>query len=134
DVAALKRSFDEVLRRHEALRATFTGDGKEVRLVIAAEVESPLPIVDLEHFEPEQRESEIRRLAVEEAQKPFDLGHGPLLRTTLLRLTEQEHVVLFTMHHIVSDEWSIGVLIKEIGICYEACSRGKPVLLPELKV
>ncbi|HEY3581066.1 MAG TPA: amino acid adenylation domain-containing protein, partial [Pyrinomonadaceae bacterium] len=134
DIAALKRSFDEVLRRHEALRATFIGNGKEVRLVIAAEVESPLPIVDLEHFEPDHRETEIRRLAVEEAQKPFDLGHGPLLRTTLLRLTEQEHVVLFTMHHIVSDEWSIGLLIKEIGVFYEAFSRNTPALLPDLKV
>jgi amino acid adenylation domain-containing protein len=134
DSNALKKSFAEVLRRHEVLRATFTGSGEEVRQVVAAEVELPLPIVNLEHLAPDERESEIRRLAVAEAQQPFDLGRGPLLRTTLLRLAEEEHVILFTMHHIVSDEWSIGVLIKEIGICYEAFSRDKLPLLPELKV
>ena len=134
DIAALKKSFDEVLRRHEVLRASFTGSGEDVRQIIASQVELQLPVVDLEHFEPDERENEIQRLAVEEAQRPFDLGHGPLLRTTLLRLAEDEHVVLFTMHHIVSDEWSIGLLIHEISICYEAFSLGQPALLPELKV
>ncbi|HEX5886575.1 MAG TPA: amino acid adenylation domain-containing protein, partial [Pyrinomonadaceae bacterium] len=134
DIPALKKSFDEVLRRHEVLRTSFEGTGKEVRQVVAAAAHLRLPIIDLEQLEPDRLETEIRRLAVEEAQLPFDLSRGPLLRTTLLRLAEEEHVVLFTMHHIISDEWSIGLLMKEIGVLYEAFSRGTPSLLPELKI
>ena len=134
NIPALKQSLDEVLRRHEVLRASFAGAGEDVRQVIAAAVNLPMPVVDLEQVDPEQREAEIRRFAVAEAQLPFDLRRGPLLRTTLLRLAEDEHVMLLTIHHIVSDEWSIGLLIKEITVLYEAFARDEPSPLPELKV
>ena len=133
-IPALKRSLDEVLRRHEVLRTSFEGAGEDVRQVIATTVKLPLPIVDLQELEPDEREIEVHRLAVAEAQRPFDLSRGPLLRTTLLRLAEEVHVMLLTMHHIVSDEWSIGVLINELGVLYEAFSCDKTALLPELKI
>jgi amino acid adenylation domain-containing protein len=133
-IPALKRSLDEMLRRHEVLRTSFEGTGEDVRQVVASAAKLRLPIVDLKQLEPDKCETEIRRLAVVEAQLPFDLSRGPLLRATLLRLAEEEHVMLLTMHHIVGDEWSIGLLIKEISISYEAFSGGKPSLLPELKI
>ncbi|WP_414574316.1 condensation domain-containing protein, partial [Nostoc sp. CCY 9925] len=81
-----------------------------------------------------EREAETMRLASEEAQRPFDLSQGPLLRATLLRLDEKENVLLLTMHHIVSDGWSTGVLVREIAVLYEAFSAGKLSPLPELPI
>jgi amino acid adenylation domain-containing protein len=133
-VPALKRSLDEVLRRHEVLRTSFAGTGEDVRQVIASDANLYLPIVNLDHLNPDKRETEVRHLAAVEAQQPFDLSRGPLLRATLLRLAEDDHVVLLTMHHIVGDEWSIGLLIQEIGVSYEAFSSGKPSTLPELDI
>ena len=76
----------------------------------------------------------MREWAAQEAATPFDLSHGPLLRVKLLRLAEQEHVVLLTMHHIVSDGWSVGVLIKEVGALYAAYAAGQESPLPELPI
>ena len=81
-----------------------------------------------------EREAEVGRLAIEEAQRPFDLARGPLLRVTLLRLGEEEHVGLLTMHHIVSDGWSTGILIREMAVLYEAFSGGRSSPLPELPI
>ena len=120
--------------RHEVLRTTFAeADGAPVQ-VIAPPRAVELPVVDLAALADAEREAEALRLAREEAQRPFDLARGPLLRATLLRLAEDEHVLLLIMHHIVSDGWSMGVLFRELAALYEAFRAGEPSPLPELPV
>ena len=132
DPDALERAFNEVVRRHEALRTTFTArDGRPLQ-VIAPELLIPLPMGDLREWPEADREPEALRRLHAEAARPFDLARGPLIRASLLKLGEREHVVLLTMHHIISDGWSIGVLIREVGTLYEAFSRGGPSPLPAL--
>jgi amino acid adenylation domain-containing protein len=132
DVRALERTLSELIRRHEVLRTTFTSiDGEPVQVIGEAQ-EVTLPVIDLE--ETDEVAAEVARLATEEAQRPFDLSRGPLLRASLLRLREQEHVVLLTMHHIISDGWSIGVMVQEVGALYEAYTRGAASPLAELPV
>ncbi len=134
NVAVLQQSLDEIVRRHEVLRTTFpTVDGEAVQ-VIAPSLTWPLPVVDLQECSEATRETLTLQLAAEEAQRPFNLAHGPLLRATLLRSSEQEHVFLLTMHHIVSDGWSIGVFIREMSVLYDAFAVGQPSLLPELPI
>ncbi len=141
DVAALERSLNEIVRRHESLRTTFTathdqcpkGDLHPAQ-VIAPELTLPLPVVDLRDLPKAGCEAEAVRLATEEARRPFDLARGPLVRAGLLRLADDEHVLLFTMHHIISDGWSMGVLVREMSALYEAFSAGKPSPLPELPI
>ena len=134
DVAALERSLDEILRRHDALRTTFPLiDGNPVQ-VIAPHQARPLPVVDLRDVQECERRDRARRLAMDEFRRTFDLSGGPLLRAALLRLEEKEHVLLVTMHHIVSDGWSMGVLFREMALLYEAFSGGKPSSLTELSI
>jgi amino acid adenylation domain-containing protein len=134
NVGALKQTLGEVVRRHEVLRTTFASeDGQPVQVVHPpAPVE--LPTVDLTHLPEAEREEEARRLAGEEARRPFDLSTGPLLRVTLLRLGEEDHVVLFMMHHIVCDGWSMSVLMREVTALYGAYSEGRESPLEELQV
>src|SRR6185295_13168694 len=94
----------------------------------------PLPVTDLRHLPEQIRESEAQRLLAGEIQRPFDLAHGPLLRTALLRLDTHEYVLILCMHHIVSDEWSIGVLYQELGALYDAALRERPANLPHLPI
>ena len=131
---ALARCLTEIQRRHEVLRTHFgVADNQPVQ-VIAPPQPLALPLVDLCELPAAEREAEARRLAQEEAERPFDLGTGPLLRVTLLRLGEAEHICLLTLHHIVSDGWSVGVLIKEVAALYEAYARGDESPLAELGV
>ena len=131
---ALKQSLDEIVRRHEALRTTFAiVDGRPVQ-IIAPTLTLALPIVDLQELPETEQEAEVQRLATNEAQRTFDLSHGPLVRATVLRLGENEHVGLLTMHHIVSDGWSTGILIREMAILYEGFCSGKPTCLPKLPI
>ncbi|MGZ3460140.1 MAG: condensation domain-containing protein, partial [Archangium sp.] len=134
DVPALRDSFAALTERHESLRTTFqvTPEGPVQR--IAPQAPALLTMVDLEHLPEGTRWDEARRLAHEEAVRPFDLARGPLMRTTLLRLSERDHVLLLTMHHIVSDGWSTGVLIRELAAQYEAAVSGQPSALPALPV
>ena len=81
-----------------------------------------------------QREAKAKELASEEASRPFDLVTGPLLRATLLRLAPEDHVLLLTMHHIISDGWSMGILYRELSVLYEAFAKGEPSPLPELPI
>ncbi|MEH2382484.1 MAG: condensation domain-containing protein [Nostoc sp.] len=136
DVVALEQSFNQIVQRHEALRTTFEMVEDEPVQVI-----HPIPTanvtITLENVckLPEgQRNTEVQRLIIEESQRTFDLIRGPLLRCTLLRVGEQEHILLFTIHHIVSDGWSIGLLVRELAALYEAFSTGKPSPLPELPI
>ncbi|HEY54092.1 MAG TPA: amino acid adenylation domain-containing protein, partial [Caldilineae bacterium] len=134
DVDALERSLNEIVRRHEVLRAAFpTVDGVATQ-VIAPERHISLERQDLSQFDPAEREQEAFRIAQIEAKRPFDLAAGPLVRTKLLRLDEDEHVFLLTMHHIVSDGWSTGILIRELGAIYPAFVAGKPSPLPDLSI
>jgi len=134
DVALAERIVNEIVRRHEVLRTTFLSiEGQPVQ-VIAPVLTLPVAVVDLGNLPEPKREAEVRRLATEEAQRPFDLAQGPLLRVTLLRLGDQEHVFLVTMHHIISDGWSIGVFIREAVVLYGAFSNGAASPLPELPI
>jgi amino acid adenylation domain-containing protein len=131
---ALRQSLDAMLARHEALRTTFTTlNGQPVQLIQLTQPAS-LQITDLRDLSEQQRPSESRRLLDEELNKPFDLSRGPLLRMLLLRLAEDEFVLLLTMHHIVSDGWSFGVLVRELSTLYEAFSSGETLQLPELPI
>jgi len=134
DPAVLERCLNEIVRRHEALRTTFkTVDGKPQQ-VIAPELYVPFPVVDLTSLPKAEREVEARRLAEREAQRPFDLAHGPLLRARLVRLDEDDHVVLLTIHHIIGDDWSTQVLVQEMALLYDAFAHNRPSPLPELPI
>ena len=134
NVVALERSLNEIVKRHEALRTTFAMvDGGPVQ-VIAPTLTMALPVVDLRELSGDEREIEVQRLAAEEARLPFDLARGPLLRIKLLRLGDEEHVGLLTMHHIVSDGWSTGILIREMACSTKPSPSGRPSSLPELPI
>ena len=122
NIGALEQSLNEIIRRHESLRTTFSMMDGEAVQVIAPPVEQSLAVVDLRDHPEGGREAEARRLASEEARQVFDLAKGPLFRSKLVRLGEQDHVLLLTMHHIVSDGWSMGVLHRELSVLYEAFS------------
>ena len=134
NVAALEQSLNEILRRHEALRTTFvTVDGNPVQ-VIAPALTIKLPVVDLSALPETERESLARQMTTERARGSFNLAEGPLLRATLLRLAEEEHIFLLTIHHIVTDGWSMGVFFRELSALYEAFYARKLFSLPELPV
>lgn len=133
NVTALERSLGEVIRRHESLRTTFRSVDGEPSQAIAPDITLPLTVIKLQ-VPPDQREAEAQRKAIEEAQQPLDLAQGPLLRVKLLRLTEEEHVLLLTMHHIVSDGWSLEVFLRELTLLYKAFSTNQPSPLPELPI
>ncbi|MDT5268376.1 MAG: hypothetical protein QOH49_562 [Acidobacteriota bacterium] len=132
DVDALERTLNEIVRRHESLRTVFRTESGEPLQVVLSRQPIAVPVLNLAGLTHDDREAEFERLAAEEAQKGFDLSRGPLLRATLLRLSTEEHALLFTMHHIVSDGWSIGVLVKEMAAVYTAYTRGDSSPLPEL--
>jgi amino acid adenylation domain-containing protein/non-ribosomal peptide synthase protein (TIGR01720 family) len=133
-VAALEHSLKEIIRRHEILRTTFAMvDGEPIQ-VIAPTSTLTLPVVDLSNLSPQQQPAQVQQLAHAEAMQPFDLNRSPLLRVTLLQLDQTEHVLLLVMHHIVSDGWSVGVLIRELVALYSAFSTGQPSPLPELTI
>ena len=134
DKNALKRSLEEIARRHEALRSTFASLDGEPLQVIAPEWNGSLALVDLKDRCDLEREDEARRLAGEEARRPFDLARGPLFRATLIRLGEADHLLVLVMHHIVSDGWSIGVLHRELSVLYRAFSDSEPSPLAALPI
>ncbi|NMO14847.1 amino acid adenylation domain-containing protein [Pyxidicoccus fallax] len=134
DVPSLERAFTELVRRHEPLRTTFIeGEDGPVQ-VIHPPVAFPLARVDLTTVEPAARDAELRRIITNEILRPFDLGRGPLLRVTLLRMSERQHVLVLVMHHIVTDAWSFGLLVREMAALYLAYTAGMPSPLPELPV
>lgn len=134
DVATLEQSLNEIVRRHESLRTTFKIVEEQPIQIIAPELTVSLPLVDLQELLETEQETELQRLATEQHQNPFNLTQGPLIRWMLLKLKQQEHVLLITMHHIVFDGWSLSVLIRELSALYQAFSNGKPVSLPELPI
>jgi amino acid adenylation domain-containing protein len=134
DKAALERSFREIVRRHAALRTRFTTlEGQPVQ-IIEPEINIELAVVNLQTVAMNDREQISQQLATTEAQRPFNLTTDPLLRLTLLQFDPTESVLLLTMHHIVADGWSLGVLIRELACCYTALVEGRSPVLPPLPI
>jgi amino acid adenylation domain-containing protein len=133
DRAALRRALDRIVARHEVLRTTFSQvDGRPVQIIGPAETGFLLREHDL-RFAPD-RSAALERLAADEAGQPFDLEHGPLIRGRLAQLDQDDHALLVTMHHIVSDGWSMGILINELNALYRAYCEGGEADLPDLLI
>ena len=134
DRAALQRALTEIVRRHETLRTTFPTVAGRAKQIIGAPFEAAITFEDLGDLPVAQRTERAHQAAQAEARQLLSLEHGPLFAARLLRLAPEEHVFLFTIHHIVSDGWSLGVLNREIAALYAAFTGGKPSPLPELPI
>jgi len=134
EISALEQSFNEILRRHEALRTTFASVESKPVQIISPNGSLPLRVVDLCGLPVEARETQLMQLASESAEQPFDLSQEAPFRALLFKLRETEHVLLVNVHHIAFDGWSEGILLRELAVLYEAFSSGKPSPLPELPV
>ncbi|HEX2269642.1 MAG TPA: condensation domain-containing protein, partial [Pyrinomonadaceae bacterium] len=134
DVKALERSLGEIVQRHEALRTGFMEIDEQVAQVIHPVVGPMLTTIDLEGLAVAERDAAVRKLMVQDTAQPFNLAEPPLLRVTLLRRSAQEHVLLITMHHIISDGWSVAVLIREMSSLYNAIVAGEQSSLPPLRL
>ncbi|MBV9927464.1 MAG: amino acid adenylation domain-containing protein [Acidobacteria bacterium] len=134
DVDALEQSLSEIVRRHEVLRTSFPIRGGQPVQAIAPPQPVRIPVRDLRHLADGTQEAEAQRMTQEEGQLPFDLATGPLLRVSLLRLRDDEHLALVTLHHIISDGWSVGRLVDEVATLYDAYRQGHPSPLAELPI
>ena len=134
NVTALQQTLNEIVSRHEALRTTFSAGPEGPTQVIAKSLTVAIPVDDLTTLAAAEYEHAVATAAREEARRPFDLSTGPLLRARLLVFDSNTYVLFFTMHHIVSDGWSLGVLFRELAVVYEAFIAGKPSPLPPLPI
>jgi amino acid adenylation domain-containing protein len=133
-VKALMRALNEIVHRQEALRTAFhTVNGEAVQVIVPS-LTLTVPFIDLQELSVSQQEAEVTRLATADAQHPFDLTHAPLLRVTLIQLSASEYVLLLTMHHIISDGWSMRVLFQELTALYGAFSTGHSSPLSPLAI
>lgn len=134
DISAVHRGLETIVERHEALRTSFPMlDGRPVQ-AISPDARVALPVWDVAALPEPERESELLRLARDEVRRPFDLAHGPLLRARLVRSAPEDHLLVLTMHHLTSDDWSRGTLIREWTELYTALTSGRPPALPKLDV
>lgn len=138
-LAALEQTFNEIVRRHETLRTTFIVlDGLPLQAIpaescaIAPSLTIPFSVLDLQQLPDDEQEVKAKSIITAEIERPFDLSSGPLLRVTLLVLSKTEHILLLNMHHIICDDWSMGVLIRELGTLYAAFAQNQPSPLLEL--
>ena len=130
----LERSLNEIVRRHESLRTTFhLADGEPVQRITES-LAIKVPVVDLSSVASPEREAELKRFIQDEIRRPFNLETGPLMRVSLIRMGEEEHVLLAVLHHIIADGWSAGIFIAEMVPLYEALVSGRPSPLPEQKL
>ena len=134
NVEALTRSFNEIVRRHEILRTTFQIVSGEPRQVIDEPRPMALDVIDLRHLPRPERDAKARQLIDEAASHLFDLARGPLILVKLLKLEDEEHILLSTIHHIIYDGWSRGVLLGELTELYQAFNNGESSSLPELPI
>jgi amino acid adenylation domain-containing protein len=134
NLAALEQSLNEVVNRHESLRTTFPVVAGQPVQKISSKQKLALPVLDLMGLPEFEREPAARGLATDEVKRPFDLAQGPLIRTSLLRLGEEDYIVLLTIHHIISDGWSAMVFVQEMVALYHAFSSGQTLQLPELPI
>src|SRR5579859_2216287 len=131
---ALTQALHEIKRRHQVLRTTFRlTDEQSVQIIHPLQL-TMLPVIDLQGPTECEREGQTIHMATEEFRRPFDLAQGPLLRLLLLRLGKKEHVLLLTIHHIISDGWSQGILLNELTTLYSAYVQGQPSPLPDLPI
>jgi amino acid adenylation domain-containing protein/FkbM family methyltransferase len=134
NVSALERTFTEIVRRHESLRTSFVEiDGNPVQVIADAQPLT-LDVIDLSHLAADERGTTLRRIAENEVRQPFDLSQAPLMRVKLLRLGEEEHALLYTMHHLISDGWSSSVLLSEVVALYTAFINNEPSPLPDPRI
>src|SRR5579859_7815783 len=132
DVAALHGALQQLVQRHESLRTTFPAiEGRPVQHV-AAHLELPLTRIDLRGYPAAERQTLAGQLALLDVQRPFDLAAGPLVRTTLLQLADDDYRLILILHHILADGWSMGILIRELGACYQAAVQHRPPALPAI--
>jgi amino acid adenylation domain-containing protein len=135
NVPRLEKSLQEVVRRHEILRTCIVVENEEPRQkVVEPTFDMRLPVVDLRQVDPSEREEQARKVVMEEAGKGFELSQAPLMRGVLVQTGEREHVLVLTLHHIICDDWSLGILMKELGRLYEAYGRGEEPPLPQLEM
>jgi amino acid adenylation domain-containing protein len=134
NLLVLENCLSEIIRRHEVLRTRFVEVGDQYLQVVTSPQPFKLMLIDLRHLPETKREVGCRRLAEEEARRPFDLPQGPHLRCRLLKIGDENHIILLTMHHIASDGWSMGLLIREITSLYKSFSQGIQSGLPELAI
>ena len=134
DVPALEKSLKEIVRRHEVLRTRFVVVNGEPRQVAEDNATIELPIIALDHIPSHELQKQVASVLQEDAQTPFNLEVGPLVRAKLLRLGEQENVLMVTMHHIASDDWSMGILVRELTALYRAFSAGRLSALTDLPI
>ncbi|HJR08149.1 MAG TPA: amino acid adenylation domain-containing protein [Pyrinomonadaceae bacterium] len=134
NLKALERSIVAVVARHETLRTEFKAVEGDVLQFVADSVECRMELIDLSALADDEREREAQRLAIEEARRDFDLTAAPLLRAKVLRLSDEQHLLLITMHHLVTDGWSMNVFMRELAACYKAFSRDAEPQLPELHI
>jgi len=134
DTKALQHAYTDVVQRHDALRTSFSEVAGEARQTVTDNVATAIEIIDLSSLPPTQRDTEAQRLNDTETARPFDLSRPPLVRATLLRLAPDRHQLLIVMHHIISDAWSIGVLMGELSQLYAAYVDGQDLALPQLPV
>ena len=134
DLRVLSRAFNEIVRRHEILRATVTEIDGNPAQVIAPSIDLSISLKDLRFLSNGDRETEMDRLCLEEATRSFDLRKGPLVRLGSIRMEDEEHILMFTLHHIVSDGWSIGLVMEELQKIYTAYADGRESPLPELPI
>jgi amino acid adenylation domain-containing protein len=130
DLALLEQALQEVVRRQESLRTTFKATDGIPYQVIATEMPLRLTVEDFSHVPADDRESQAMARLRQEAARPFDLARDPLVRGHIVRLADREHIALVNMHHIISDLWSIGVLIREVAAIYDALRDDRPAALP----
>ena len=134
NVEVLESSLNEIARRHEVMRTAFQiADGQPAQ-IIASALQASIKLIELFRLSNAESDTEVGRLIAEEADRPFDLCAGPLLRATLLRLRDDDHILILTTHHIVSDAWSMGILTRELWTLYDAYANGRPFRLPDLPV
>ncbi len=134
NVPALQNALDRVMARHESTRTVFPCVNGEPAQVILESQKLPLSEINLSSFSAAARERQLRRLLNDEAQRPFDLAHGPLVRAALFALDTEEHVLLLSMHHIIADDWSMGILSSDLKGLYDSFVMGRPPELPELPI
>src|SRR5262249_18306608 len=134
NISVIEQTLSEIVRRHEVLRTTFAEVDGQPMQVIAPPRPVSLPVIDLSSLSAWRKEAQVKRLMKEETEQPFDLQRGPLLRVRLVKLSASEHVLLLTLHHIICDGWSMGVLISEVATLYQAYLSGKRSPLAELAV
>ncbi len=134
NLAALETALNGIVARHEIMRTSYGSEKGEPFQVIAQQQDTPLPVVDLSGLPAAEREKETRRLVQEYASATFDLANDPIVRNILLKLGDEDHILVMLTHHIASDGWSSGILLRELTALYEAALDGKPANLPDLPI